>query len=291
MPPKHYSCPLLRRTLCALAPHTYTYIRTQAAHTVTNAYCATRTTSSWVNITHSMYATVSQVEPVAALHDLDNLRLADVAGGVARAEFELEALMLTGSCIEGGGRGAVATRGVQLHLGTLAQPHLVDTLVMSNLAYFQLKAAPGLWLLSLAPGRTQQLYFIKSSSGASGLARDAPSSSASAAAETTTIDLSTSVVISSLTGKHMLLQLAKRPGMEREDVLGPAGGSGGDSGACARASERQCSVGGRRGGARAGVAPVMRVAGATTGWQPVAPASSNHRHFSALIASISNEPC
>jgi hypothetical protein len=28
----------------------------------------------------------------------------------------------------------------------------VDTLVMQNLGYFQLKASPGLWQLSIAPG-------------------------------------------------------------------------------------------------------------------------------------------
>ena len=43
-------------------------------------------------------------------------------------------------------------RGVQLWLGTGPAPHVKDTLVMSNLGYFQLKAAPGAWNLSLAPG-------------------------------------------------------------------------------------------------------------------------------------------
>lgn len=38
-------------------------------------------------------------------------------------------------------------RGLQLHLGTSDNPHQVDTLVMSNLGYFQLKAAPG-WYYS-----------------------------------------------------------------------------------------------------------------------------------------------
>ena len=37
------------------------------------------------------------VEPVQAAADLDNVRLADVGGSIA-AEYELEALMLTGSC-------------------------------------------------------------------------------------------------------------------------------------------------------------------------------------------------
>ena len=46
----------------------------------------------------------------------------------------------------------VTPRGVQLHLGMGAQPRVVDTMVMSNLGYFQLKASPGVWALSLAPG-------------------------------------------------------------------------------------------------------------------------------------------
>lgn len=40
---------------------------------------------------------------------------------------------------------------------------MLDTLVMANLGYFQLKAAPAVWTLTLAPGRSQQLYAIHSS--------------------------------------------------------------------------------------------------------------------------------
>jgi hypothetical protein len=36
-------------------------------------------------------------------------------------------------------------RGLQLQLGPPGGPPEVDTLVMANLAYFQLKAAPGRW--------------------------------------------------------------------------------------------------------------------------------------------------
>ena len=43
-------------------------------------------------------------------------------------------------------------RGVQLWLGRGRQQHLRDTLVMSNLGYFQLQASPGAWTLHLAPG-------------------------------------------------------------------------------------------------------------------------------------------
>ena len=52
---------------------------------------------------------------------------------------------------------------MQLHLGTAAQPRLVDTLVMANLGYFQLKAAPGVFVLRLAPGRSADLYTVDNS--------------------------------------------------------------------------------------------------------------------------------
>jgi UDP-glucose:glycoprotein glucosyltransferase len=48
-------------------------------------------------------------------------------------------------------------------LGTEQEPALVDTLVMSNLGYFQLKALPGAFLLQLAQGRSQELYAVDNS--------------------------------------------------------------------------------------------------------------------------------
>eukprot|EP00879_Flechtneria_rotunda_P031210 GHRR01034073.1.p1 GENE.GHRR01034073.1~~GHRR01034073.1.p1 ORF type:complete len:118 (+),score=33.34 GHRR01034073.1:436-789(+) len=68
------------------------------------------------------------VEPVMALHDLDNLRLADIPEQVAYAEYELEAIMLTGSCNEvdsswGKKSKLPPPRGLQLHLGTNSNPH------------------------------------------------------------------------------------------------------------------------------------------------------------------------
>lgn len=47
-----------------------------------------------------------------------------------------------GHCYELGPRLS-PPRGLQLVLGTRQQPHLVDTIVMANLGYFQLKANPG----------------------------------------------------------------------------------------------------------------------------------------------------
>uniref|UniRef100_A0A383VGR8 UDP-glucose:glycoprotein glucosyltransferase n=1 Tax=Tetradesmus obliquus TaxID=3088 RepID=A0A383VGR8_TETOB len=192
------------------------------------------------------------VEPVMALHDFDNLRLADVHEQVAYAEYELEAIMLSGSCSEVGSDASRKARlppprGLQLHLGTSAQPHQVDTLVMQNLGfqqshdkvdtlvmqnlgYFQLKASPGLWTLSIAPGRSQELYQLLSSTGGSsthatlwGGSRSSDSSSSSspaAASESNaTTDVSTQVLLHSFTGKYLLLKVQKRPGKESEPLL------------------------------------------------------------------------
>lgn len=56
-------------------------------------------------------------------------------------------------------------RGVQLQLVGGDGEVVGDTLVMSNLGYFQLKAYPGVFQLQLAPGRTRQLYSVQSSTG------------------------------------------------------------------------------------------------------------------------------
>ena len=50
--------------------------------------------------------------PLQAPYDLDNLRLADLpAGHVVAAEFDLEAIMLTGSCIDQGSKGVSVEGG------------------------------------------------------------------------------------------------------------------------------------------------------------------------------------
>ena len=51
------------------------------------------------------------VEATVALYDLDNLRLEDLGEGRAmHVVFELEALLVTGSCSD----GSSATRGLQV---------------------------------------------------------------------------------------------------------------------------------------------------------------------------------
>ncbi|GAB4815180.1 hypothetical protein N2152v2_002226 [Parachlorella kessleri] len=162
------------------------------------------------------------VEPVVAAHDLDNLRLEELgpAEKSMEAQFELEALMVTGSCLDLASlqarmRDQIHPRGVQLQLGTAADPAMVDTLVMANLGYFQLKAAPGVWDLQLAPGRSRELYMVASSTGASTTGGGDAAAAASSPHQVP-------VALTSFQGKHMYLFLHKDAERLTEDVLDPS---------------------------------------------------------------------
>lgn len=97
------------------------------------------------------------VECVKSVYDLDNIRLADV-DTVVHSEFELEYLLLEGHAWDT--TLGTPPRGLQLVLGTRDQPERMDTIVMANLGYFQLKANPGAWTLRLRPGRSDDIYEI-----------------------------------------------------------------------------------------------------------------------------------
>ncbi|XP_067099208.1 UDP-glucose:glycoprotein glucosyltransferase 1 [Osmerus mordax] len=102
------------------------------------------------------------VESVRTRYDLDNIYLEEVENMVA-AEYELEHLLLEGHCFD------VSTgqppRGLQFTLGTASNPVIMDTIVMANLGYFQLKANPGAWVLKLRKGRSDEIYKIYSHEG------------------------------------------------------------------------------------------------------------------------------
>ncbi|XP_072935877.1 UDP-glucose:glycoprotein glucosyltransferase [Epargyreus clarus] len=97
------------------------------------------------------------VECVKSVYDLDNIRLADVES-LVHSEFELEYLLLEGHAWDT--TLGTPPRGLQLVLGTRDQPEIMDTIVMANLGYFQLKANPGAWILRLRPGRSDEIYEI-----------------------------------------------------------------------------------------------------------------------------------
>ncbi|XP_046423993.1 UDP-glucose:glycoprotein glucosyltransferase isoform X1 [Neodiprion fabricii] len=140
------------------------------------------------------------VEVVRSVYDLDNIKLDNVAMGV-QSEFELEHLLLEGHCFE-----AVMgnpPRGLQITLGTENEPVIVDTIVMANLGYFQLKANPGEWLLRLRQGRSAEIYDITSVDG-----QDVIQS-----------ENNVKVVISSLRSHVLKLKVSKKPDKANVDLL------------------------------------------------------------------------
>ncbi|CAA7402965.1 unnamed protein product [Spirodela intermedia] len=140
------------------------------------------------------------VEPVVAVHDLDNILLENLGDErTLKAVFELESLILTGHCSE---KDHDPPRGLQLILGTKPIPHLVDTIVMANLGYWQMKVSPGVWYLQLAPGRSAELYALKE---AGDKIQQSPQ-----------LKL---ITINDLRGKLVHLEVVKRKGKEDEELL------------------------------------------------------------------------
>lgn len=148
------------------------------------------------------------VAPKHSIHDLDNIKLASLSDGDnIDAIYELEHIL-----IEGHARDLTngpPPRGVQLLLGTEQDPHFTDTIVMSNLGYFQFKANPGYWQISLKPGRSSKIFNIDSV-GSHGYSAQAG-------------DETTSVALLSFQGLTLFPRLSRKPGMEEEDVLEASG--------------------------------------------------------------------
>ncbi|XP_063475057.1 UDP-glucose:glycoprotein glucosyltransferase 2 isoform X6 [Symphalangus syndactylus] len=97
------------------------------------------------------------VETVHSNCDLDNIHLKDSEKTVT-AEYELEYLLLEGQCFDK--VTEQPPRGLQFTLGTKNKPVVVDTIVMANHGYFQLKANPGAWILRLHQGKSEDIYQI-----------------------------------------------------------------------------------------------------------------------------------
>ena len=139
-----------------------------------------------------------------SIHDLDNIKLSAIKEDAnIDALYELEHIL-----IEGHSRDMTTgppPRGVQLLLGTAKDPHFADTIIMANLGYFQFKANPGYWSLSLQPGRSTQIFTIDSA-GQKGYSPQPG-------------DSSTDIALLSFQGKTLYPRLSRKPGQENEDVL------------------------------------------------------------------------
>ncbi|PFH63296.1 hypothetical protein XA68_14948 [Ophiocordyceps unilateralis] len=145
------------------------------------------------------------VAPKESVHDLDNIKLSSVKSDID-ATYELEHILIEGHSREG--RGA-PPRGAQLTLATEKDPMITDTIIMSNLGFFQFKANPGLYKIKLKEGRTADVYMIESI-GAQGW-------------EATSGDEGTELALMDFQGTTLYPRLKRRPGMEEKDVLEASG--------------------------------------------------------------------
>ena len=145
----------------------------------------------------------------SARYDLDNLKLADFSGGSASVVYQLEHLLIQGRGYDVMYRGPPA--GLQLWLGNSIHPHIQDTVVMQNLGYFQLKASPGVWDVRLAPGISDEVFYIVDD-------RDDDSREKNTVPEGGANARTKSFAISTFSDKYVNLNVQRRPGQERVDL-------------------------------------------------------------------------
>ena len=140
------------------------------------------------------------VEPVKSVYDLDNIKLETIEGAV-NSVWELNSLLLEGHCFESGTGNP--PRGLQLTLGTKNNPDFTDTIVMANLGYLQLKAAPGAWFLNLRDGRSADIYDIVNQENT-----DSPASSKEV-----------TVLMNSFQSRIIKLKVSKKADKRNEELL------------------------------------------------------------------------
>lgn len=140
------------------------------------------------------------VQAFQSPYDLDNIHLESTTNGV-HAIFKLENILLEGRSYEDG--SYQPTPGLQLQLNPIGgRGTAVDTLVMANLGYFQLKANPGVWQLGIRPGRSLDVYDFHSIDDVEVNADSQPK-----------------LVLNSFSGKNVYVTMTRRPGMEKAKLL------------------------------------------------------------------------
>jgi UDP-glucose:glycoprotein glucosyltransferase len=146
------------------------------------------------------------VAPKDSVHDLDNVKLSSLPVGTdLDATYELENILVEGHSRDTT-NGGMPPRGAQLVLSTASETHFADTIIMANLGYFQFKANPGLYNITLQPGLSQKIFQIDS---VGALGHDPQPG-----------DENTEVALLSFQGVTLYPRLSRKPGMEEEDVLG-----------------------------------------------------------------------
>ncbi|KAI9676719.1 MAG: hypothetical protein M1822_008282 [Bathelium mastoideum] len=142
-----------------------------------------------------------------SIQDLDNIKLSSIKSqGDVEATYELENILIEGHTRDMS--SGAPPRGAQLVLGTDKDPNSAGTIIMANIGYFQFKANPGFYRISLQKGRSEEIFQIDSA-GPAGWT-PAPG------------DETTDISLISFQGTTLYPRLSRKPGMEEEDVLEPS---------------------------------------------------------------------
>jgi Glucosyltransferase 24/UDP-glucose:Glycoprotein Glucosyltransferase/Thioredoxin-like domain len=162
------------------------------------------------------------VAPFATNYDLDNIILKNLAPAVQtlHGEYALESLLVEGACIDELHR---PPQGLRLQM--TGQNHTeIDTIVMANLGYFQLKTPqPGRWRLQLAPGRSKEIYNIQHIETFSIFGAQAATGKATFSSDKSGQIF---VLVDSLVGaRDTLLRVKRKAGMDGIPLLDPGNSS------------------------------------------------------------------
>jgi UDP-glucose:glycoprotein glucosyltransferase len=152
------------------------------------------------------------IQPIYAEYDLDNIKMQTVQKDVI-AKFELIHILLEGHCFDD--LSGSPPRGLQFILGTESTPEMLDTIVMANLGYFQLKASPGAWILQLRDGRSKELYDITNHTNTEKSDKN---------------NDKVRVLIDSFLGRTIRVMVMKKAGKEQESLLADSGNDDGQGG-------------------------------------------------------------
>jgi UDP-glucose:glycoprotein glucosyltransferase len=106
-----------------------------------------------------------------------------------------------------------------------ANTHVHDTVVMSNLGYFQLMAAPGVWDLRLAPGRHSRVFDWEVAPSSSSTSSATSSSLASSSSDSSSSSSSQSqgsvpiaLPVTSFQSDYFRVFVQRRAGMEAANL-------------------------------------------------------------------------
>ena len=144
-----------------------------------------------------------------SIHDLDNIVLSKLSsasrGTGLTATYELKNILIDGHARDVT-HGNSPPSGMQIVLGTEQNPHVVDTIVMANLGYLQLKANPGVWTLDLKDGRSKDIFALQSVGSEGWSSRDVET-------------IGTDIVLTSFEGITIYPRVVRREGKELANVL------------------------------------------------------------------------